>query len=144
MPDMEQKVSLTSKTQDTTFFECVKKAAELTHTLYIGKVKSQRANDAIATSDKTLKWAVLQEYLQKYTTFINSLTALSGIYVFRVDADFYDGVTDSQLNEQLEIIIGFVYLKEAFNSLEQKTFRSCLKKLLKETGLFSDKQLSLL
>lgn len=144
MPDMEQKVSLVNQTQDTSFLECVKKAAELTHTLYIGKVKSQKANDAIATQDKNFKWTVLQEYLQKYASFINSLTVLSGIYVFRVDANFYDGVTDLQLNEQLEIIIGFVYLKESFNSLEQKTFKSCLKKLLKETGLFSDKQLNLL
>ncbi len=144
MPDMEQKVTFTSQTQDTTFLECVKKAAVLTHTLYVGNIKSQQANDAITIPDKDLKWSVLQGYLRGYKSFINSLTPLSGIYVFDVDANFYACATESQLNKQLEIVTGFVYLKEALHSAKNETYKSCLKKLLKHTGLFSDKQLSIL
>lgn len=144
MYDMEHNISLSSKTQDTTFLECVIKAAELTHTLYLGKIKSAKAYNAMYTQDKKLKWIILQEYLQKYKSFINSLTCISGIYIFNVDLDFYNSVTELQLNEQLKIVVGFVYLNEALHSVEKETYKNCLKKLLKKSGIFSDTEISIL
>ncbi len=72
--------------------------------------------------DKETKWTVLQEYLRKYSHFINKTTPFTGLYVYVVDMEFYDNIGLGALDQQLKIVIGVVYLNEAVHSAEKKPF----------------------
>ena len=47
----------------------------------------------------------------------------------------------SDIKNQLQIVIGFVHAKEAFDSAAKETYKQCVEKLLKKSGMFSDKEL---
>lgn len=144
MAEFVQKFSNHKPERDTVFLKCIKKAADITHTLATAEQKVQKADMAIGVPDKATKWSVLQEYLKQYTGFINSLTGLCGIYVYPVDQQYYEQVSEAELNRQLQTIKQFVYLREAMHSVKKDTFKQGLKKLLKDTGLFTEKELEFL
>lgn len=116
MADFVQKLSNHEQERDTVFLKCVKKAADITHTLATADQKVRKADMAIGMSDKATKWSALQEYLKQYAEFINSLTGLSGICVYPVDQQYYEHVSEEELNRQLRTIKQFVYLREAIHS----------------------------
>ena len=86
-------------------------------------------------------WRTLQEYIGYYAGFINSMTMLTGIGLQRVNREFYDRVTAVDIEHQLQIIIGFVYAKEALDSVCRETYKQCVKKLLRQSKLFDDNEL---
>ena len=121
------------------------KAAHMTHTMLIqSEKKSKRAREAMETQDKEAMWAVLQEYIQEYSSFITGTGIFTGIVIRRVDKAFYERVTVDDIRGQLQMSIGFVYAYEAFSSVGRETYKQCLKKLLKSSGLLSDAELKLL
>jgi hypothetical protein len=122
----------------------VKKAAELTYTAASARMKAKKVEDAIHTGNKAYIWTTLQEHLRKYASFINRNSRITGIYLCQVDTSFYSSVTEADLVKQLKIVVGVVYAKEALSLAGKETFKTCLKKLLKEKGLFTDAQLKLL
>ena len=134
--DMLYKVTSEGEKREDAFFKCVKKAADVTHTIALARAKSQKAADAIAHWDKEAKWRVLQEYMREYAPFINSTAYLTGITVQSVGIDFYNHLTLDDVNRALRTAIGFVYFKEAADSKAKDAYKACLKKLLKQTGLF--------
>ena len=144
MFEIEQKINSTDQENAAKLFEYVKKAAEMTHTVIMAAQKSQKAVCAIQSGGKNTKWMVLQKYLKEYGAFINKTTFITGIHVYPVDKEFYDTVGSSEINQQLQIIIGIVYLKDAINSVGKESFKECLKKLLKQSGLLTEAQLNLL
>ena len=141
MFDMDQKIDFQAQENATKMIVYVKKAAEMTHTVIMADQKASKAVSAIQTQDKSKKWTVLQEY---YGAFINETRRLTGICVCPVDKGFYDTVGVQELNQQLQMVIGIVYLKEAFRAAINATYKECLKKLLKQSGLFTEAQLNFL
>ena len=121
------------------------KAAKETHTMLIqSEKKSKRAREAMEMRDKEAMWAVLQEYIREYSSFITGTGIFTGIVIRRVDRAFYERVTVCDIRGQLQMSIGFVYAYEAFSSVGRETYKQCLKKLLKSSGLLSDAELKLL
>lgn len=124
--------------------QSIYEAAKLTHTLAAVRQKTQQVQNAIYAQNLDVKWNVLQQYLNQYGIFINSLSDVFGIYVRKVDNEYRKHVTAGQLDEQLQTIIGFVYLKDCSADAANRCFKECLKKMLKERGLLSDYELSFL
>ena len=89
-------------------------------------------------------WNTLQEYLREYSNFINNTALITGLCVYSVEREFYDQITVEDIEKQLRIIVGYIYAREAVNSAAKATFKDCLKKLLKKSGLFTDAELALL
>ena len=116
----------------------------MTHTVITAGRKSQKAIDAIDTRDKASMWNTLQEYLREYSNFINNTALITGLCVYSVEREFYDQITVEDIEKQLRIIVGYIYAREAVNSAAKATFKDCLKKLLKKSGLFTDAELALL
>lgn len=112
--------------------------------ILVGDQKASKAVSAIQTQDKSRKWTVLQEYLKEYSLFINNTTFLTGVFVYQVNAEFYAEVNLQELDRQLQIMVGIVYLKEAVRAAVSETYKEYLKKLLRESGIFTEAQLNLL
>ena len=144
MFDIDQKINSTDQENAAKLFEYVKKAAQMTHTVIMAKQKTEKADSAIKSQDKSTKWIVLQEYLKDYGSFINETTALTGVHVCPVNKEFYDAVGVREIDQQLQIVIGIVYLKDVLHSAAKESFKGCLKKLLKQSGLLTEAQLNLL
>lgn len=144
MSDMDQKLDLPVQENATKMIGYIKKAAEMTHTVIMAEKKASKAISAIQMQDKSEKWVVLQEYLKEYGRFINDTTPVTGVCVYPVNGEFYDEVNLQEINRQLQIIVGIVYLKEAVRAAINATFKECLKGLLEQSGLFTETQLSLL
>ena len=106
--------------------------------------KSPDAVNAISSGDKATMWNTLQKYLRGYSDFINHISGITGLCLYRVDKDFYDKVTVDNIKKQLCMVNGFVYAHEAVDSAAKATFKDCLKKVLKNNCLFTDAELALL
>jgi len=124
--------------------ELAKAAAEMTHTVLTSNRKSQKALQAIGSHDKVIMWNTLQEYLRKYSDFINNNALITGLCVCRVNREFYDQITAKDIENRLRIVVGYIYAREAANSTATAVFKKCLKKLLKKSGMFTDAELALL
>lgn len=128
----------------STFTEAVKKAAEITHSVCGAKNKSSKALSAIKSNDKVFMWNTLQEYFHEYREFINSLTPFTGFYVHDVNKEFYDKLTNIDIANQLNQVIGFIYAKTALQSFAKANFKQAVKSILKKSHLFTDAELSIL
>ena len=144
MFEVDQKIDLPAQENATKMIGYVKKAAEMTHTVIIADKKAAKAISAVQTQDKSRKWNVFQEYLQEYGKFINEMTLLTGVCVYPVNAEFYAEVTLQEIDRQLQIMVGIIYLKEAVRVAINKAYEECLKKLLRRSGMFTEAQLNLL
>lgn len=142
MGEIEKKINSTDQENASILFGYVKKAAEMTHTVIMAERKSRKAVSAIQSQDKSIKWMILQEYLKEYGTYINETTPLTGVQVYPVDKEFYDTVEIREIDQQLQIVIGIVYLKDAAHSVAKESFKECLKKLLKKSGILTETQLN--
>ena len=128
----------------TTFTDAVKKAAEITHSVFGAKNKSLNARYAIESGDKEFMWKTLQEYFHEYKNFINSLSPLTGYYIYDVNTEFYNKLTVEEISNQLRQVIGFIYAKFALESVAKTTFKQALKSILKKSQIFTDTELSIL
>lgn len=141
---MNQKIDFPVQENVTKMIEYVKRAAEMTHTVIMADQKASKIISAIQTQDKNRKWTVLQEYLKEYGAFINKTTSLTGVYVYQVNAEFFAEINLQELDRQLQIMVGIVYLKEAVRAAINATYKECLKKLLRQSGMFTEAQLNFL
>lgn len=141
---MNQKIDFPVQENVTKMIEYIKRAAEMTHTVIMADQKASKIISAIQTQDKNRKWTVLQEYLKEYGAFINKTTSLTGVYVYQVNAEFFAEINLQELDRQLQIMVGIVYLKEAVRAAINATYKECLKKLLRQSGMFTEAQLNFL
>jgi hypothetical protein len=118
--------------------EAVKKTR---YVVTISEQKSKKVKDAISSGDKRIMWEVLQEYLRQFST---EFIAVYGIYICQVDADFYNRITEKDIKKQLQIVRGLIYTKEAVDCAAKETIKKCLKKLLKKSGIFTDREIEAL
>lgn len=118
------------------------KAAKETHAVITkSDALSKSARESISTHNKEVMWKTLQDYISRYADFINSSSELTGIVLYKVDREFYEQLTSNDVENQLQLMIGFVYAKVALDSVVKKTYEQCVKKLLKQSGMFSDSEL---
>lgn len=118
------------------------KAAKETHAVITkSEAKSKKARDSIVTHDKDILWRTLQEYIGQYADFISKTSSFTGIVLYKVNRDFYNQITAADIENQFQIIIGFIYAKEAFDSVVKETYKQCVEKHLKKSGLFSKNEL---
>lgn len=61
-----------------------------------------------------------------------------------VGMEFYNQVTVPEIERQLKIMISIVYDYEAKKCFYNEAIKQCLKKMLKESGRFTDKEIGLL
>ncbi|MDE7164342.1 MAG: hypothetical protein K2O04_02835 [Clostridiales bacterium] len=124
--------------------DSIKKAAEAVHIAGAACKKSDTAYKALTLSNKKEMWDILQLYLREYKDFINKMTVFTGYYIYNVDRNFYEQCSIDDIRKQIENVIGFIYAKEALTSVAKENFKQCLKKILKATKLFTDKELAIL
>ena len=142
MMDEFQSLNAQSNERSLEIAKILIKAAKETHAVISrSEARCTAARNSIATHDKETMWRTLQEYIGYYASFINSMTALTGIGLLRVNREFYDRVTAVDIENQLQIIIGFVYAKEALDSVLKETYKQRVEKLLKQSKLFDDNEL---
>lgn len=104
-------------------------------------MKCKEIRSVLQTDDKEALWEVLQKYLRLYMEFINSLKDLTGVYIYPVDESFYISVSIEDIGNQLRMLMGFIYAKEALHSTVNTAFKQCLKNCLKESNCFSKQEL---
>ncbi len=136
--------NLTCTDEEKVFIYCknIVKAVEKTHEIATrSRILSQKAREAIRTGDKQTMWITLQEHLYKYQRIF---TMANGVQLVRVNADYYESVTKEDIAKQLNIVIGIIYLNEAKHCSAKETIKVCFKKLLRQSGAFSDREIELL
>ena len=84
---------------------------------------------------------VLQEYIHKYSELF---TMANGVLLGQIDAHFYENVSEEDVAKQLEIVMGLIYLNEAKRCVEKETIKEYFKKMLKQSGAFSEREIELL
>ena len=118
------------------------KAAKETHAVVVkSEAKSKKARESINTHDKDIMWNTLQEYIGQYADFIKETSFLTGVGLYKMDQQTYDKITAVDVGNQLHIMIGFVYAKQAVDSAVKEAYKQCVEKLLKSSGLFSGSEL---
>lgn len=135
----DQQQSIGNKTE--AFLRCIQEAAKRIRFIQKAEVKCKEIRSVLQTDDKEALWKVLQKYLRLYMEFINSLKDLTGVYIYPVDESFYISVSIEDIGNQLRMLIGFIYAKEALHSTVNTAFKQCLKNCLKESNCFSKQEL---
>ena len=118
-------------------FDCIKTACEMVHACLDAKKKAEKAEQVLKSEDKIKLWNVLQEYLREYADFINGVSGLTRVGVYKVDKDYFNLITVNDIKQQIKGVISFVYLKKVWYSTAKGTFEQCLKSLFKRNKLFS-------
>lgn len=142
MEEYTQNLICTDEEKALIYCKNVVKAVEKTHEVAVkSKILSQKALEAIRTGDKQFMWITLQKYIHKYQKIF---AMVNGVRLVRVNADYYESVTEADIAKQLNVVIGLIYLNEAKNCTAKETIKACLKKLLRKSGAFSDREIELL
>lgn len=142
MEKYEQKLVCENEEKVLEFCRNLVKAVEKTREVAVkSKMMCQKANDAIVQRDKQTMWNVLQEYIHEYPKLF---TIANGVQLIHVDIDFYENLTEEDVSKQLKIVIGLIYLDEVKHCVAKETIKACLKKLLKQSGMFSDREIEIL
>ena len=142
MEQYAQKLMCADEEKVITYCKNIIKAVEKTRDVAAqSKLKSRKIEEALHTKDKQTMWDVLQEYLHKHPELF---TMVNGVQLRRVDEDFYKNVSEEDVAKQLEIVRGLIYLNEAKHCAAKETIKACFKKLLKQSGIFSEHEIEVL
>ena len=127
MENNYQNLQYTDDEKAVTYVKSIIKAVDMTHQVTEkSKIKSRKAREAIETKDKE---------------FINTTDIMR---TCSVGMNFYNQVTVMEIERQLKMMIGVIYDYEAKHCLHNDTIQQCLKKLLKASGVFTDKEIEIL
>lgn len=125
-----------------TYCKNIVKAVEKTRDVAAqSKLKSCKIEEALQTKDKQTMWNVLQEYIHNHPELF---TIANGVRLIQVDTEFYKNVSEENIVTQLEILRGLIYLNEAKHCVAKEKIKACFKKLLKQSGVFSEYEIGLL
>ena len=142
MEECAKNITYVDEEKVITYCKNIVKAVEKTHEVAAqSKLKSRKIEEALQTKDKQTMWNVLQEYIHKHPELF---TMANGIQLRRVDVDFYKNVLEKDVARQLEIVRGLIYLNEAKHCVAKETIKACFKKLLKQSGVFSEHEIDVL
>ena len=102
------------------YVKLIIKAARETHSMHsIAMNKTKDLRKAKQSSDRTEKIRVLQRFIIQYIQFIESTTQITGLSVYYISID---DISKIDIDGQLSIMEGIVFLKEALNSATNFTF----------------------
>lgn len=138
----EQDQAISEKSE--AFICCAQEAARRIRFVQHADQKCKEIRNVLQCDNKEQLWVVLQNALARYIVFVNSISGLTGIYIRHVDAEYYNRVSIEDIKHQLRLMIGFIYVHEAIQSKMKAMFKDCLKKCLKESGLYSKDELRLI
>ena len=142
MEQYAQNLVYTDEEKVITYCKNIVKSVEKTRDVAAqSKLKSRKIEEALQTKDKQIMWNGLQEYIHKYPELF---TMANGVQLRQVDENFYKKVSKEDIARQLEIVIGLIYLNEAKHCAAKKTIKACFKKLLKQSGVFSENEIEVL
>lgn len=142
MEECAKNITYVDEEKEITYCKNIVKAVEKTHEVAAqSKLKSRKIEEALQTKDKQTMWNVLQEYIHKHPELF---TMANGIQLRRVDVDFYKNVSEKDVARQLEIVRGLIYLNEAKHCVAKETIKACFRKLLKQSGVFSEHEIDVL
>ena len=119
------------------FEKCVVKAAKLTHTIAdTAEKKCKQARMAMEWGNLDVMRNTIQQYIYQYGQDWSR-----GIQIQLVDGDTYAQLSAIDLIQQLHCIITLVYKDTALKTVNKEAFRECVKSLLKQSKVFTDKEL---
>lgn len=139
MENNYQNLQCTDDKKVTEYIKAIIKAVDMTHQVSAkSQMKSKKVREAIESKDKEFMWNTLQEYLHKYKDFIN---AKGTMCICNVGIDFYNQVTVLEIEQQLKIMISVVYDYKTKHCVHNEMIKQCMKKLLKMSGVFTEKEI---
>lgn len=142
MEQYAQNLVYTDEEKVITYSKNIVKAVEKTRDVATqSKLKSRKIEEALQTKDKQTMWNVLQEYIHKHPELF---TMANGVQLRQIDENFYKKASKEDIARQLEIVIGLIYLNEAKHCAAKETIKACFKKLLKQSGVFSENEIEVL
>ena len=80
----------------------------------------------------------IQQYISRYG---QDWARFRGVQIQRIDGYAYARLSAADLVQQLHCIIALVYEDTGLKSVSKEAFRECAKRLLKQSKIFTDKEL---
>ena len=121
------------------FEKCVVKAAKLTHAIAdTAEKKCKQARMAIESGNIDVMRNTIQQYISRYG---QDWARFRGVQIQRIDGYTYAQLSAADLVQQLHCIIALVYEDTGLKSVSKEAFRECAKRLLKQSKIFTDKEL---
>ena len=88
------------------------------------------AAKALASDDKDTVWDVYQNYLRQYGERINSVSALTGIHVYRDSRATKDSLSLSEIKQRLNWIAQFIWQYDALEFAANEESKHIVEKQL--------------
>ena len=108
----------------------VQRAAEMTHCAFASKQEAEEIAHTIASGDKEQMWQVLQQYLREHHDFIVGTSLVTKLTIVPLPSNATVTVSVDFLKNQLRLVKGYVYARNALKSACRIAFQECLRKLL--------------
>lgn len=121
----------------------IQKAANEVHADAAAHRECQELRNALKTHSKGDLWLVLQKHLHDHAQEILRSQQSLGITLIQVNQAFYEKLTLSDVQDQVEILIGAIHAIRISKKM-QSVVKECLKKLMKESGIFTKQEIDLI
>ena len=83
----------------------------------------------------------MKKVVQDLTSGGQDWARFRGVQIQRIDGYAYARLSAADLVQQLHCIIALVYEDTGLKSVSKEAFRECAKRLLKQSKIFTDKEL---
>lgn len=121
------------------FEKCVVKAAKLTHAIAdTAEKKCKQARMAMESGNIDVMRNTIQQYICQYG---QDWSRFRDVRIQFVDGNTYAQLSAVDLIQQLHCVITLVYKDTALKTVNKEAFQECVKSLLKQSKMFTDKEL---
>lgn len=121
------------------FEKCVVKAAKLTHAIAdTAEKKCKQARMAMESGNIDVMRNTIQQYICQYG---RDWSRFRDVRIQLVDGNTYAQLSAVDLIQQLHCVITLVYKDTTLKTVNKEVFRECVKSLLKQSKMFTDKEL---
>ena len=120
----------------------IQKAAKEVYADAAAQRECRELRNALRTQGKDNLWLVLQRHLHDHAQEIIHSQQSLGITLIQVNQTFYEKLTLSDVQDQVEILIGAIHAIR-INKKQQAVVKECLKKLMKESGIFTRQEIDI-
>ena len=121
------------------FEKCVVKAAKLTHAIAdTAEKKCKQARMAMESGNIDVMRNTIQQYICQYG---QDWSRFRDVRIQLVDGNTYAQLSAVDLIQQLYCVITLAYKDTALKTVNKEAFRKCIKSLLKQSKMFTDKEL---
>lgn len=144
MDNRQQYIRMQSQYADKIeeFEKCVIKAVRETHILAEKSEKTcKKAHLAIVSQDTEVMRITIQEYICEYG---KEWSRLPNVKLVAIDGATYRQLSTDDLTKELHCIITLVYVSNVLKTASWENFKSCVKRIIKEAGIFTKEQLDII